>query len=785
MQRRSVQARVVLGAAALALVGGAIAPVGATAAGPTTGVTVFLKAPDLEALDVLAHARGLTHAQRVAALTKLLPSPAEHAQAVKALTAAGMTVTHQTAWSVSAAASSSTVSARFGTRPAMSAHATPALRQAAAGPYPTMPTGLGSVATAAFPTDSGPAVFRPDNVACGCNDGTDFRNAYTSPAQTAQGQPPYSGQDAAASLTIATIQLAGWNPSDLTQWSQTPGIGVSGFDAATSLTPVPVDLSAVPAPSTTDDGDVEVDLDQEALLSTDPYAHQRPYFAPNTNAGYSDAFSQVLDDVMQDSHAYLGGDKHIVALSVSWGLCEADNGNAFINSFEPILTSLLAAGVTVFASTGDDGIYDDCQSTSADVDYPASSPQVVAVGATNLTPVGASAPNNGSNWLESAWSCTNSSSCLSSGGSGGGASPTFSKPSYQNVITTSPYQQSSSRLVPDISANGDPATGFPVYSTDPEDTTPSERLMVVGGTSLAAPESAALFTNLLAAHGATTGVGDIHSALYAAYAADDGAFRDITVGSNGAVGTQPGDPSVQAAAGFDTVSGLGAPLWPAIASFIFEPATPPSATASFTLTHPHSSTGPRALKASWSGQASAGGAPVQRVSVTITESGHAAPVYTNASAPATGSYSFKGDPGATYIVSVKAFDLADDASDAVTKMVSVPIDDRQFSRTGPWKRVKHHDDIAGSAIETSHRDATATVTATGQAYAVAVRTGPKFGKLRISKGFTTIKTINLHAAHSGRKIVTFFSDDAAPASRTFRFTCLGKTVGIDGLGVAY
>ena len=296
--------------------------------------------------------------------------------------------------------------------------------------------------------------------------------------------------------------------------------------------------------------------------------------------------------------------------------------------------------------------------------------------------------------------------------------------------------------------------------------------------------SAALFTNVLAAHGATSGVGDIHQALYTAYAAHDGTFRDITVGSNGAPLDAHNDPSVNAAAGYDTVTGLGAPLWPALSAFLFAAAPPPNADADLVLAHPHSKGSPRAVTATWVGSASSGGQPVQHSIVTITRAGHSTPVYANAAAPAAGSVTITGAPGATYTLSATAIDLSGSTSSQVTRTVSVPVDDRQFSRSGPWQRVSSSSDIAGSHIRTAHHNASATVTATGRSFSIVVRTGPTSGKLRVSSGFTTLRTINLRAAHAGRKTVTFFTTGAA-GTHTFRFTCLTKAVAIDGMRVAY
>jgi kumamolisin len=772
---------VAVAVAVVASVGATAVPAAAAAA--DTDVTVVLKTHNLAKLRQLAHTHGLSRAERIKAVRRLLPSAAQRAEVVDGLRAAGLTVTNQTAWSISATGSTTAVSDAFGTRAALRPHATPAQRRAAHDPYPSLPASIRDAALSAYPTDSGPAMFHhhaPSDILIG----EDFRNAYTSPALTAHGQPPYTGQNPAGRLTIATVQFAGWNPSDLATWAATSGIGVPGYNATRDLTMVPVDQASVPVPTTDDDGDIEVDLDQEALLSTSPFSHQRPYFAPNSAAGYLDALAQVLDDVLQDSRAYKGGDPNIVALSSSWGLCELDTGAAQINALEPVLASLLAVGVTLFASSGDAGIYDQCSVSGPHVDYPASSPEVIGVGGTTLAPVGSSAPNNGTNWTETGWSCTGVVHCNDHGGSGGGLSGDalnlgFAKPAYQSVIATGPFASTTRRMVPDISAIADPNTGFPIYTSDPSS---GSGYLVTGGTSLAAPVSAGLFTNALAAHAVTSGVVDVLPALYTAYAANDGSFRDITSGSNGAPGDAGSVPSVNAGPGYDTVTGLGAPLWPSIVDRVLDPLAWPTATAKLAFLNPHSSSSPYRVTASWAGAAAEDGLPVSTSTVRITRVGHSGSVYSKQNAPAIGSYSFTANPGDTYKLTVTARDLVGTTSIPRTSTLVVPIDDRRFDFFGSWQRKRGGADIAGSRAETAHRDAAASVRASGRTYALAARIGPKYGKLLVSEHGHRIKVIRLHASRAGSKMVTFFRGGST-ASHRFDFFCLGKRVNIDALYV--
>jgi len=533
------RARVLVVVAALASAGAlAVVPGSASAAASDTSVTVFLKPGDASELTRLAATSGPMTSARRAALERALPS-AQAQQAVEdRLRAQGFTVTGVSSWSVTAKAPAGVVGALFG------------LASTVTGLLDRIPSSIRSLTSAAFQTDAGGPAVRSHAVS-----GTDLRNAYTSAALTASRTAPYNGRYRGARSTIATIQFAGWNRNDLATFA---GHHHLPYNSST-LTEVPVNQSSVPNTSSSD-GSVEVALDQESILATNPYAHQRAYFAPNNNAGFIAAFSKVLDDVVGNVHAYRGGDRHITALSISWGGCETDNPdtNATTNN---ILKSLVAAGVTVFSASGDSGAYD-CSnyvlgnpvSSRIGVDFPSSSPYVIGVGGTTLSkrPGG---PNNGHNWVETAWSCSGQRDCAGgllafgggTGGSGGGTSSTFAKPSYQSGIS------GSGRMVPDIAAVADPATGLNIYSSYK-----SYGWVTVGGTSLAAPVEAALFTNMLSAHGLSHGIGNIHAKLYAAARAS-GSFRDVTSGTN----------TYAAGRGYDLVTGLGAPLWPAIGQRIF------------------------------------------------------------------------------------------------------------------------------------------------------------------------------------------------------------------------
>jgi hypothetical protein len=243
--------------------------------------------------------------------------------------------------------------------------------------------------------------------------------------------------------------------------------------------------------------------------------------------------------------------------------------------------------------------------------------------------------------------------------------------------------------------DGDPASGFAVLTTDPVDVKGCAppvgplchpKFFAVGGTSLSSPAAAALFTDMLAEHGATAGVGDIHDALYSAYAAHNGAFRDIRTGRNGrqkdvdrrAAQTRNHhrrsrnrihELPVTAEKGYDTVTGLGAPLWPALAPYLFSPS---AAVAKGSLRR-HSVKHASRVTALWHGrQAKHDGSAPSWAKVTIGRNGAPNAVFRAKHAAPAGSHRFTGSPGTTYTLTVVEHDLAGETSARFTTALTIP-----------------------------------------------------------------------------------------------------------------
>ena len=155
---------------------------------------------------------------------------------------------------------------------------------------------------------------------------------------------------------------------------------------------------------------------------------------------------------------------------------------------------------------------------------PAAFNSVVAVGGTTLRKAA-----NPRGWQEKVWS-----------GAGSGCSAFEPRPAWQ--IAT---PQCSRRVLADVSAVADPATGVSVYNTFG-----MGGWLVFGGTSASAPIIAGVYG--LKGNAATAGPGA--RSIYAAPKATT--IFDITVGSNGACG---GTFLCTAKPGFDGPTGWGTP----------------------------------------------------------------------------------------------------------------------------------------------------------------------------------------------------------------------------------
>ena len=274
--------------------------------------------------------------------------------------------------------------------------------------------------------------------------------------------------------------------------------------------------------------------------------------APNATIILSVAPTASTDDLLAAVDAAVAAGATVV--SMSWGAQEAAGIDAYETHFQ-------VPGVTFVASSGDSAEL----VAPFEVEWPASSPNVVSVGGTTLY-LDASG-NRLPSFTETAWSS-----------SGGGISAVFAVPAWQ-----SSWQATGWRTVPDVSYVADPNTGVGVAY--------GRYLYEVGGTSVGAPQWSALIA--LADQSLSSklsGNAKLYSAAGTAPDINANNFLDIVSGSDGTDGDDT------AVTGYDLVTGLGSPVASNLV-YALAPPTPdftvavspgsetvaPNATASYTV----------------------------------------------------------------------------------------------------------------------------------------------------------------------------------------------------------
>lgn len=269
-------------------------------------------------------------------------------------------------------------------------------------------------------------------------------------------------------------------------------------------------------------------------------------------------------DWLLDSWQFAHNDDHARVASSSFGAKESSFTDTLRGDFENVIDAMYVEGWAVSVATGDHGATQDCSSLS--VTFPASNPEIVAVGGTTLTEntVGGK-PQFGS---EVAW---NGPGCNSqpagsnnNGGGGGGCSSHYLAPFYQTdklAPGASACTDNNKRAMPDIALNA--GVGEAYYYNG--------AFGAYLGTSIASPEFAGFMAQVhsyLLSLGSVCGggnftspcapLGTINTRLWVMGALGVGTngrsvFYDITSGSNGGDNTN----GYFAGTGYDLATGWG------------------------------------------------------------------------------------------------------------------------------------------------------------------------------------------------------------------------------------
>lgn len=334
--------------------------------------------------------------------------------------------------------------------------------------------------------------------------------------------------------TIGLLEFGGgYFPKDLQQFCTLANIQTPPDVTAVSTDGTPTDKA--------DGAEGEVMLDIEVVAGICPKAHIVVYFAQFTEKGWV----TILDAAVHDKQRDPG------VLSVSWGYAE----DAFIwtrQAMDQVNESLKEAamvGMTICVAAGDDGSSDAISDGHAHVDFPASSPYVVAVGGTTI-------PKKGDKQPDIVWKEGDGLRSDGGGSTGGGVSAVFGRPKWQQDIKSKSVNPGAivGRCIPDLAANADWIA--------------SPYLLVVdggsqpnGGTSAATPLVASLLTLINAQHAQQKKrVGYVTPVLY-----QTSGSGGKTVGAVGCTDVVSGNNTTdkiggyKAGPGYDAVSGWGTP----------------------------------------------------------------------------------------------------------------------------------------------------------------------------------------------------------------------------------
>lgn len=352
--------------------------------------------------------------------------------------------------------------------------------------------------------------------------------------------------------------------------------------------------------------DGEAQLDTQTIATLAPGSTVDFYLAYNPNdcflgqsvtcppgQGYAEIGIGEMDAEIQEMIA----DNNVDSVSLSVGGGEPFNEGWYYDStghgFGPVEYATLASeGIAVFVSSGDTGAYE-CSyfaallgitqlETTPCASYPASDPSVVSVG-------GVTAPLDDSGRLVkqiTAWgdqtTWAGDGSFQNNVGSGGGPSAYFPAPPWQSGNASVAGVVNGTRGQPDISLLADPASGpaMVMNAGFPDAWGSYGGMFATGGTSLAAPQMAAMWALVLqackqdavcAAKGSGSHpyrLGNPAPLLYGIYGnATQYAYSmdDVLYGDNSALPPSPGPastpmPGFQAGKGYDMVTGVGVPF---------------------------------------------------------------------------------------------------------------------------------------------------------------------------------------------------------------------------------
>lgn len=241
-----------------------------------------------------------------------------------------------------------------------------------------------------------------------------------------------------AGETIALIELAGgYSLRDLDTYFSALGIKRPRIDSVS----VGGAKNSYAGDRSGANGQVMMNIEIAAAVA--PGASIVVYFAPNTQTGFLEAVETAVQDSSHRPSVIL----------ICWGGPESRSTSEYMSAMDRAFQAAAAAKITVCCAAGDNGSADGIQDGRAHVDFPASSPHVLACGGTNLFASGTAVTH------EVVWNDGQF-------GSGGGVSEHFAKPSWQAGLKVPPSanpEAVAGRGLPDVAAHASPKSGYRLF----------------------------------------------------------------------------------------------------------------------------------------------------------------------------------------------------------------------------------------------------------------------------------------------------------------------------------
>ena len=339
--------------------------------------------------------------------------------------------------------------------------------------------------------------------------------------------------------TIGIIEIGGgFRKSDLNIFFKISGIQLPNINVAKFRG----GIGNIPSPKDNDLPNFEVLTDIQIVGSLAPKANIIMYLGKDGSTMQSILVTQaaIHDRTYKPN-----------ILSLSWGGKEFEPSNTaghmelqYQDNMNDLFQTAKCLGITICASTGDNASAcvpandpnrpDDGR---AHVEFPASSPFVLAIGGTHII-------NSTDKYVrEEVWhSGVNV-------GTGGGISRFFSRPDYQRAVRQLALNPKggAGRGIPDVSANAAGESGYRILIDGRWYCGQDKKHPPIGGTSCATPLWAALIARLNQA--LNTNLGFVNPLLYK-LPLSNGGFQNVSKGNNG---------SYNARRGWNACTGLGTP----------------------------------------------------------------------------------------------------------------------------------------------------------------------------------------------------------------------------------